>query len=665
MPTIYLLTCERLGETAEAGVLHTIRTNARTIVRICASKQDALHVDHGGSSFVAFLLREFTDDSIVSFHFLTDDSDVLHRLAHDFLDAVGQNDAATAHLIHSVAPLVVRHAVQSAQALVGPVSASTRCRHVVEQVATHLLKLGIHRTSPPYDLVAAIALDMFLRGETIASIEHLQEAIRASGTSTVKPLRHRAFKRVVVHTDLSFHQKAKEADIDDQHAVVYVLSKSLGEDTDPWPNGAIDIVLSARHKDADIGEGEDGGPSVPLTTPASVLELVRDQVARFGWEITAELSHAVVVWSRARQRALTIRVHSESLDDNRELEEALLGAFQRERERFVTLLIGPVTPALARLYASCSRVISGTSVDEGVNSGVASRDPRLMGGLLLPKLCVAHPMYDLARDQADTADTADDDRPVLMNLKPNVSRFLYTPSNIIRHPDVIMAQYEYALKTVSRPYWRCGSSSMEVRLAYSNGLTTPREGPIAVVERLRQYIERRSDVSTVLADYRVQHPIDTDGPIVECAMQHAAAVVSNALTEFDTSDATRALRERYAAFIHDGSASDFGQLYEASRGDEWSHATPNAPIVAMVRAQMPDATPTSIACLLRCMLALFLHRFVQVEYARVASGLPNGGLVTFRRALPHPTVADDDHSAVHYRLDGPCRVGECRTITLP
>jgi len=683
MPSIvYLFTGERLDETAQAGILHTIRTNTHTSVRICSSKSDAMHAECGWSPFIARLLQEFSADSsessapIASFEFISEDApDVLHRFVDGLLEALYQEDATTAHLIRSVAHLIARCAVQSAQALPHHTPISARCRHAAKQVATHLLKLGIRRTSPPYDLVAAIALDMFLRGQTAGSIEQLQEAIGASNVATVRPLVHRSFKRVVVHTDISFHHKATEADIDDQHAVVFVLSKSLGDDTDPYPNSALDIVLSARHKDADICVSD--GVAAPLTTPASVLELVKEQVLRWKWAITTETQNSIVAWSDEQQRALTINVHSESLDDNGALEETLLHAFQHENKRFVTLVIGPVTPSMARLYASCSRVISGTSVDEGVNSGMASKDPRLMGGMLLPELCVAHPMYDFGHATDDFGHATDghkspciedddDDRPVLMNLKANVSRFLYTPNHIIQHPDVVMAQYEYALKTVSRPYWRCKSSSMEVRLAYSNGLTTPHEGPFAVVDRLRRYIEQRSEISTVLDDYRSQHPIDTNGRIVECAMQHAATVVLNVLTEFDASDAALSLRKQYVAFIHDGSVQEFEQLHAGSRRDEWDHThLPSTDrIAAVVRSQMPDATPKSVACLLRCMLALFLHRFVQIEYARVASGLPHGDLVWFRRALPHATV-DDASSAVYYRLDEPCCIGECPTLTIP
>ena len=672
MPNIiYLFTDERLDEAREAEIIHTIRTHTHTSVRICSSKQEATHTDGGGNPFISFLLKEFSGGSIASFDFVHEELDVLHRFVDGFLDAIYRKDAATAHLIRAVAHLVVRSAVQSAQALPPNASISMRCRTAAKQVVTHLLKLGILRTSPPYDLAAAIALDMFLRGQTAESIEHLQEAIGASNIATIRPLQHRTFKRVIVHTDISFHHKATEADIDDQHAVVYVLSKSLGDDTYPYPNRAIDIVLSARHKDADVHMSD--GVAVPLTTPTSVLELVKEQVLRYKWEIATETHNSVVAWSNVQQRVLTIHVHSESLDDNRELEETLVRAFQRENERFVTLLIGPVGPSMARLYASCSHVISGTSVDEGVNSGMASKDPRLMGGMLLPELCVAHPMYDFGRtaDGGHTSGTtpcAEEDvsrhRPVLLNLKASVSRFLYTPNNIIQHPEVMMAQYEYALKTVSRPYWRCKSSVMEVRLAYSNGLTTPHEGPVAVVERLRRYIdEPHSDIATVIDDYRSQHPIDTtNGRIVECAMQHAATVVLNALSEFDSSDASRALRKQYVAFIHDGSAPDFQRLHAASSHDEWDHTTTD-PIAQMVRSQMPDATPTSVACLLRCMLALFLHRFVQIEYARVASGLPSGDLVMFRRAIPHPTV-DDASSTIYYRLDEPCIIGECLTLTI-
>ena len=660
---IYLFNGERIDETREAEIIHTIRTNTHTSVRICSSKHDATHPGCGGNAFISFLLKEFSD--IASFVFISEELDVLHRFVDGFLDAIYQKDAATAHLIRSVAHLVVRNAVQSAQALPQHTSISVRCCNAAKQVVTHLLKLGILRTSPPYDLVAAIALDMFLRGQTAESIEHLQEAIGTSNIATVRPLLHRTFKRVIVHTDISFHHKAKEADIDDQHAVVYVLSKSLGDDTHPYPNSAMDIILSARHKDADICVSD--GVAVPLTTPTSVLELVKEQVLRCKWEIATEAHNSVVAWSNVQQRALTIHVHSESLDDNSELEETLVRAFQHENERFVTLLIGPVTPTMARLYASCSQVISGTSVDEGVNSGMASKDPRLMGGVLLPELCVAHPMYDFGREtEMRTPQCAEDDgrreHPVLLNLKANVSRFLYTPNNIIQHPDVIMAQYEYALKTVSRPYWKCKSSSMEVRLAYSNGLTTPHEGPVAVVERLRRYIEQHSDISTVIDDYRSQHPIDTNDRIVECAMQHAATVVLNVLAEFDARDDAQCLRKQYVSFIHDGSASDFQQLYTASSREEWDQATD--PVAAMVRSQMPDATPTSVACLLRCMLALFLHRFVQIEYARIASGLPSGDLVMFRRALPHPTI-DKASSTIYYRLDEPCLIGECPTLTIP
>jgi hypothetical protein len=428
----------------------------------------------------------------------------------------------------------------------------------------------------------------------------------------------------------------------------------------------MDIVLSARHKDADIYMSD--GVSVPLTTPTSVLDLVKEQISRTKWAITTETHNSVVAWSNEQQRALTITVHSESLDDNCVLEDTLFRAFQREKERFVTLVIGPVRPTMARLYASCSCVISGTSVDEGVNSGMAFKDPRLMGGMLLPELCVAHPMYDFGRttDGHTSPCVEEHDRPVLLNLKAKLSRFLYTPNNIIQHPDVIMAQYEYALKTVSRPYWRCKSSSMEVRLAYSNGLTTPHEGPFAVVERLRRYIEQRTEISTVIEEYRTQHPNDTNERIVESAMQHAATVVLNVITEFDARDATLALRKQYVAFIHEGSIPEFEQLYASSRCDEWDHTClpPTDRIAAVVRSQMPDATPTTVACLLRCMLALFLHRFVQIEYARSASGLPRGDLVLFRRTLPHATE-DNASSAIYYSLDEPCRIGECPTLTIP
>ena len=133
---------------------------------------------HDGHAFIAFLLREFADHSLVSFHFLKQghEEDTLRSFATVFLGNVSAPTAPKAGLIKKVSHLVVSQAVQSAQSLVPRPSIAERCRHVSRQVITHLLKLGIARTSPPYDLVAAIALDMFLRGQKAESIAHLQDA---------------------------------------------------------------------------------------------------------------------------------------------------------------------------------------------------------------------------------------------------------------------------------------------------------------------------------------------------------------------------------------------------------------------------------------------------------------------------------------------------------
>jgi hypothetical protein len=676
--TIHILSSEGLCDSKQDEIVRTIRTNidigTKTDVRICNYEHEAAD----GHLFIAFLLREFQDRSVVSFHFLQQgaDHDTLRSFATMFIGSVSAQTAPKAGIIKKVSHLVVSQAVESAQALVPRPSIGERCRHVSRQIITHLLKLGIVRTSPPYDLVAAIALDMFLRGQKANSIVHLQDAVMTSNIPTAIPLCYRNFRRLIVHTDISFHHRAKEADIDDQHAVVFVLAKSLGKDADPYPNDTIDIVLSARHKDADLCKNDDG-VVVHLTSPSSVLVLAKEQVALFNWEIVKETASTLEVWSTTQRRALTINVHSEFLDDNHELEETLKAAYQLEKEPFVTLMIGPVTPALARLYASHSYVISGTSVDEGVNSGVTSKDARLMGGKALPELCDDFPMYEFdsaAESDVDSLGSSSsqkcqaledilqmhrgEGRPILLNLKPNVSRFLFTPDTIIQHPDVIMAQYEYALKTVQRPFWKSKLSGTEVRLAYSNGLTTPSEGPVAVVTRLRRYIAQGSDISEVVEEYLTQHPTDTGYRIILCAMQHAATVVCNVLTEFGENSVAQELREQLVEVVRNVSITGFQSLYTRLQTCDsgW-----NSSIEKMMRVQMPDATPTSIACLLRCMLALFLHRFVQAEYARVGSGLPSGDVITFSDATPTVTV-DPTSSETYYSLDAPFTIGDCFSI---
>jgi hypothetical protein len=61
------------------------------------------------------------------------------------------------------------------------------------------------------------------------------------------------------------------------------------------------------------------------------------------------------------------------------------------------------------------------------------------------------------------------------------------------------------------------------------------------------------------------------------------------------------------------------------------------------------------------MLALFLHRFVQAEYARVGSGLPSGDVITFSDATPTVTV-DPASSETYYSLDAPFTIGDCFSI---